>query len=140
VSYLVDTNIISELRKGGKCDGNVARWFASIDAAEIYLSVLVLGELRRGVEKLRRKDGVRALSLENWLSELIEDFSDRVLLVDKQVADEWGRMTARRSIPDTDALLAATAKVHGLTLATRNVADVSDLGADVLNPFTLAPR
>jgi toxin FitB len=135
VSYLLDTNIISELRKGDSCNRNVAHWFGSVGAAEIYLSVLTLGELRRGVEKLRRKDAARALLLEDWLFELSEDFSERILSVDKQVADEWGRITARRSVPDTDALLAATARVHGLTLATRNVADVVDLGANILNPF-----
>jgi len=135
VSHLIDTNIISEVRKGERCDPNVAAWWESIKDAEIYLSVLVLGEIRRGIERARANDVARARALETWLSTLVQSFSERILPIDHAVADEWGRMSAKRSVSTIDALLAATAKVHGLTLATRNVGDVADPGAKVINPF-----
>lgn len=135
MTYLIDTNVISEVRKGNRCDPHVAVWYASIDDADIYLSVLVLGEIRKGVERVRPNDLARAHALETWLSAVEKSFSDRVLPVDQAVADEWGRMAAKRSVSTIDALLAATAKVHGLRFVTRNVADVADLGAAVLDPF-----
>jgi predicted nucleic acid-binding protein len=135
VNYLIDTNIISEVRKGDHCNPNVAAWYASIDDADIYLSVLVLGEIRKGIERARPGDPTRARALERWLSAVKESFADRLLPVGAPVADEWGRMSARRPVPSIDALLAATAKVHRMTLVTRNLSDVADLGADVLNPF-----
>jgi predicted nucleic acid-binding protein len=135
VSYLIDTTIISEVRKGERCDPNVAAWWESIEDAEVYLSVLVLGEIRKGIERARANDAARARALERWLSTLVQSFSERILPIDQTVADEWGRMSAKRSVSTIDALLAATAKVHGLTLATRNVDDVADLGAKVINLF-----
>jgi toxin FitB len=135
VNYLIDTNIISEIRKGERCDSHVAAWFASIDDHDIYLSVLVLGEIRKGVERARRTDVAQARALEKWLSTIKESYGERILPIDQMVADEWGRMSAIRPVPTVDTLLAATAKVHRMTLATRNVADVTGLGADVMNPF-----
>lgn len=135
MSYLIDTTIISEVRKGERCDPNVAAWWESIEDAEVYLSVLVLGEIRKGIERARANDAARARALERWLSTLVQSFSERILPIDQTVADEWGRMSAKRSVSTIDALLAATAKVHGLTLATRNVDDVADLGAKVINLF-----
>jgi toxin FitB len=135
VNYLVDTNIISEVRKGAKCDANVAAWYDSIDDADIYLSVLVLGEIRKGVERARPSDPAQARALEKWLTAVAESFAERILPIDQTVADEWGRMAAKRPVSTVDALLAATAKVHRMTLATRNVSDVADLGADLVNPF-----
>jgi predicted nucleic acid-binding protein len=135
VKYLIDTNIISEVRKGEQCDTNVARWYASLGNADIYLSVSVLGEVRKGIEGVRRNSPERARVLEFWLATLRERFTDRILPVNQMVADEWGRMSAIRSVPSLDALLAATAKVNQMTFATRNVADVAGLGADVINPF-----
>jgi predicted nucleic acid-binding protein len=137
VSYLIDTNIISEVRKGKRCDPNVAAWWESIEDAEVYLSVLVLGEIRKGIERARVNDAASARALETWLATLVQSFSERILPIDQMVADEWGRMSAKRSVSTIDALLAATAKVHGLTLATRNVGDVADLGAKVINPFAV---
>ena len=135
MNYLLDTNIISEVRKGAKCDATVAAWYDSIDDADIYLSVLVLGEIRKGVERARSSDPSRARALEKWLATVVGSFAERILPVDQAVADEWGRMGAKRPVSTVDALLAATAKVHGMTLATRNVSDVTDLGADFVNPF-----
>ena len=135
MNYLVDTNIISEVRKGAKCDANVAAWYDSIDDADIYLSVLVLGEIRKGVERARPSDPAQARALEKWLTAVAESFAERILPIDQTVADEWGRMAAKRPVSTVDALLAATAKVHRMTLATRNVSYVADLGADLVNPF-----
>lgn len=135
MNYLIDTNIISEVRKGAKCDPHVAAWYESIDDAEIFLSVLVLGEIRKGVERVRPNDPAQARALEKWLAAVVQSFAERILPVDQAVADEWGRMSAKRPVSTIDALLAATAKVHGMTLATRNTADVADLGTGVLNPF-----
>ncbi len=135
MNYLIDTNVISEVRKGAKCDSNVASWYGSIDDADIYLSVLVLGEIRKGVERVRSGNPAQARALEKWLTTVVGSFAERILPIYQAVADEWGRMGAKRPVSTVDALLAATAKVHGMTLATRNVSDVADLGASFVNPF-----
>lgn len=135
MSYLVDTNIISELRKGGRADTRVLHWYESVVDSDLYLSVLVLGEIRQGLERARSRDPGQARALERWLREVRDAFGERVLPVSEAVAEEWGRMNATRPLPVVDGLLAATAKVHGLTLVTRNVADVADTGAKLLDPF-----
>lgn len=135
MSYLIDTNIISEVRKRDRCDANVAAWWQSIDDTDIHLSVLVLGEIRKGIERARSRDPARAGALERWLANVVGSFGERILPIDQAVADEWGRMSAKRPASTIDALQAATAKVHGMTLATRNVSDVAGLGADVIDPF-----
>ena len=124
-----------------RCDPYVSAWFSSIKDEDVYLSVLVLGEIRRGIERARRSDPARARALDTWLSTLKHSYGDRILPIDQMVADEWGSMSATRPAATVDSLLAATAKVHRMTLATRNVADVAGLGADVLNPFepTITP-
>jgi predicted nucleic acid-binding protein len=135
VRYLLDTNIISEIRKGSKCDPKVAAWFAGIEEDEVFLSALVLGEIRRGIELARARTPEKAAALETWLNALVEGYGDRVLPVDWPVAEAWGRMAAKRTVSTVDALLAATARVHDLTLVTRNTSDVADLDAALLNPF-----
>ena len=140
MSYLIDTNIISEVRKGAKCDSRVATWYESIADAEIFLSVLALGEIRKGVERARSSRPAQAQVLERWLETIMESFADRILPVDQGVADNWGRMSATRSVPTIDGLLAAAAKAHLMTLVTRNIADVADLGVEVLNPFLYKSR
>jgi len=135
VSFLIDTNIISEVRKGDRCNAAVAAWWAGVAEDELWLSALVLGEIRKGVELARRRDPQKAAVLETWLSDVVSGFGDRVLPVDASVAEEWGRMNAIRPVPVIDALLAATAKANDLTLVTRNEADVAGLGVEVLNPF-----
>jgi toxin FitB len=135
VSLLIDTHIISEVSKGDRCDRAVAAWWAGVAEDDLWLSALALGEIRKGVELARRRDPRKADALEAWLGDLIASFPDRVLPVDTAVAEEWGRMNAIRPAPVIDALLAATAKINGLTLVTRNAVDVAGLGADVLNPF-----
>jgi len=135
VRYLLDTNIVSEVRKGPQCDPGVAAWWRQVDDSDVYLSVLVVGEIRKGIELIRRRSAERAATLERWLSELEATHGHRIVEVDHRVADQWGRMSAIRNAPTVDGLLAATAKVHRMTLVTRNLADVASLGADVLNPF-----
>lgn len=135
MSYLIDTNVISEVRKGARCDPHVSAWWSTLNDADIYLSVLVLGEIRKGVERTRPSDPAQATALEKWLDSIVESFSDRILPIDQAVADEWGRMSAGRPVSTIDSLLAATAKVHQMTLATRNVSDIADLGASYVNPF-----
>lgn len=139
MTYLIDTNVISEVRKGARCDPHVAGWYASIDDESLYLSVLVLGEIRNGIERARRREPARAKALEAWLSDVRDAFAERVLPIGRDIADEWGRMNAKRPVPVIDGLLAATAKVHGLILVTRNVSDIRGLGADALDPFVPMP-
>jgi len=135
VKYLVDTNVISEIRKGARGNPGVVAWYATVTDEDLCLSVLVLGEIRKGVELKRRRDPAQADLLEAWLDQIKIAFGDRALPVDATIIEAWGRMAARRSAPVVDGLLAATAKVHALTLVTRNEADVADLGARILNPF-----
>jgi predicted nucleic acid-binding protein len=135
VKFLLDTNILAELRKGDRANALVAAWFASLDPEAIVLSVLTIGEIRRGIESLRRRDRRAAASLQRWLGRLIRDHGGRILSVDLAVAEEWGRLNVPDPLPVVDGLLAATAKVHRLTLATRNVKDVARTGVPLVNPF-----
>ena len=136
MSYLIDTCALSELRRT-KPDANVVRWFEGTSQDGLYLSVLTLGEIRKGVEALpnaRRKDKIL-----NWLEhELPLWFEGRILPIDAGVADEWGRLLARasRSLPAIDSLIAATAIHNRLTIVTRNVSDFDIAGVDVFNPWT----
>ena len=135
MTFLIDTNIISEVRKGDRADPVVATWWNGIDEDDLWLSPLVLGEIRKGVELVRQCDPGKAEALEAWLADVNSHFGNRVLPIDTAVAEQWGMMNAIRPVPVIDALLAATAKANGLILVTRNVADVAGLGVDVLNPF-----
>lgn len=136
MSYLLDTNVISELRKGERANAEVKAWFDGLEDEEIYLSVLTIGEIRRGVESVRRRDPDSAAALDSWLARLDEVHGDRILAVDRTVSEEWGRMNVPDPLPVVDGLLAATAKVAGLTFVTRNVADVKSSGVELLNPFS----
>jgi predicted nucleic acid-binding protein len=136
MSYLLDTNVLSELRRKQPNTG-VSAWFAQRPASSLYLSVLTLGELRKGIEGVQ--DDARKLALSDWLqNELSLFFLGRVLSIDEKVADRWGQLVAAagRPLPAIDSLLAATALVHGLHVVTRNTKDFEDLGLDVINPWT----
>lgn len=135
MSWLVDTNVVSELRKGPRTDANVRAWFESVDADDLYTSVLVVGELRRGVESIRRRDPTAALALEQWLARLLASFADRIIPIDTAVAERWGALNVPDPLPAVDGLLAATALVHDMTLVTRNVRDVERSGVRVIDPF-----
>jgi toxin FitB len=134
VTYLLDTNVVSEVRKR-RADPGVVSWFASVRTTELYLSVLVIGEIRRGVERLRGRDADRAAAYEKWLIDLQEAYGDRVVPVTAEIADVWGRIGAPDPLPEVDGVLAATAIVHGWTLVTRNTSDVARTGVRLLNPF-----
>ena len=135
MSYLLDTNVLSELRKGARADAGVRNWVASVDEASLFTSVLVVGELRRGLELIRSQDAVAATALEQWLARLQETFSERVLPVDTAVAERWGALNVPDPVPTVDGLLAATALVHEMVLVSRNVRDLERTGASVFNPF-----
>lgn len=134
MSWLLDTNIVSELRKGERADRRLRAWFAGVDDDEVFTSVLVLGEIRRGIESIRRRDAPAALALEQWLIRLATGFGERILPIDVRVADRWGALNVPDPIPTVDGLLAATALVHDLTLVTRNVKDVAPTGVRTLDP------
>ncbi|MBI4703939.1 MAG: type II toxin-antitoxin system VapC family toxin [Deltaproteobacteria bacterium] len=136
MSYLLDTNVVSELRKASRCDPGVASWHRSLAPGSVYLSVLVVGELRRGVESVRRRDSAAGAALDAWLGRLVEDYGERLLPVGRAVADTWGRLNVPDPLPAVDGLLAATALTHDLTLVTRNLVHVQRTGARCFNPFT----
>jgi len=134
MTYLLDTNVVSELRKRDP-DPRVLTWYGTVTSAEIFISALTLGEIRLGIERLRHKDGTRADVLESWLHGLRDGYGDHIINVDAAVAEEWGRLNVPEPLPVIDGLLAASAKVRGWILVTRNTADVVRSGVALLNPF-----
>ena len=124
-----------ELRKGQRCNDLVAAWWSTVAENEIFLSVLTIGEIRKGIENVRRRDPRSADALEAWLVRVIRDHGDRILAIELDVVEEWGRLNAPDPLPVIDGLLAATAKVRGLTLVTRNVADIARTGIALFNPW-----
>lgn len=136
--YLVDTNVISEIRKRDRADKGVMAFFrkAAQDDADLYLSVVTIGELRRGVEIIRhRGDKPQATRLENWLDGVRREFASNVLAVDLEIGQLWGRLRVPHPEHSLDKLIAATALIHDLIVVTRNVDDFAGTGARVLNPF-----
>lgn len=132
--YLLDTNVISETRKI-RADGRVMAFLSAADETGLFLSVLTLGELRKGVEAKRRTDPIAADGLTAWVDGIETTFADRVLQIDAVIARRWGELSAARSMPVVDTLIAATAIVHGLTLATRNGRDVAAMGVPLVDPW-----
>ena len=113
----------------------MAGWFATAAESDIFLSVLTIGELRRGIESIQRRDSKSASYLNTWLRETVDNFQDRIIPIDRRIAEEWGRMNVPNPLPVIDGLLAATAKVHRLTLVTRNTKDIARAGVTRLDPF-----
>lgn len=111
------------------------RWFEGVDDEDLYLSVLVIGEIRRGIESVRRRDETGANALDFWLRQVITQHEARILPITIEVAEVWGPSNVPDPLPVIDSLLAATARVHGLTLVTRNTKDLIRTGIPVLNPF-----
>jgi len=132
--YLLDTNVISETRKI-RADPGVMAFFGSVDAGALFLSVLTIGELRKGVAARRRTDPVNADRLDGWVDGIEMIFADRVLVVDPATARLWGELSAGRSLAVIDTLIAATAIVRDLTLVTRNTRDVALTAVRVINPW-----
>lgn len=135
MTFLLDTNVLSELRKGERASPRVLEWFTEVADDEIHLSVLAIGELRRGVETVRKRDAVQAVALDRWVARLVANHAGRILPVDSRIADRWGRLSAVRPASVIDTLMAATALEHGLVLVTRNVRDVAWTGVPYLDPF-----
>ncbi len=136
MTYLVDTNVISELRKRERGHPDVLRWATSVEPSRLYTSVLVIGEIRRGIELKRRADPAQAAVLDVWLDTVRAGMGARILPVDESVADAWGKLGIPDPISPVDGLIAATALVHGLTVVTRNTADMARTGVALLDPFT----
>lgn len=135
MAYLLDTNVISELRKSAP-NAHVLAWHQSQATAEACMSTLAVGEIRQGIERVRPRDGKQAEALERWLVGLLRRYRDRILPVTIDIAQEWGRLNALgQPLPAIDGLMAATASVHRLTLVTRNVMDVARSGVAIVNPF-----
>jgi toxin FitB len=134
MTLLLDTNVVSELRKR-QPDPNVLAWYATVSSADLFLSVLTIGEIRLGIERLRRNDPAQADTIEHWLRGLHSGYQDHLINVDAAVGEEWGRMNVPDPLPVIDGLLAASAKIRGWTLVTRNVNDLRGSGVSLINPF-----
>jgi toxin FitB len=134
VAYLLDTNVLSETRKK-KADAGVMAFLESLDSSALYMSVLTIGELRKGIAAKKRTDPVAAKSLTAWVEGLEFGFADRILMVDAMTARLWGDWSGDRPRPVVDTLLAATAVQHSLTLVTRNTRDVEGIRVKVHNPW-----
>ena len=135
MAYLLDTCVVSELRKS-HCNAGVSSWMSSNQPDEVFLSVLTLGEIRRGIELHRLKNPTGAGSLERWLMGLETHYADHLLPITTAIADRWGRLCLQQPLPVTDGLLAATGIEHKLTLETRNTTDFQRSGVNILNPFS----
>lgn len=135
LKYLLDTNIISELRKAKRCDSNVQNWFEEVDQAQLFTSVLVIGEIRRGIENIRRRDAQSAEHLERWLRNVQNNFRERIIPIDEHIAETWGYLNVIRPLPVIDGLLAATAKTYDFILVTRNTKDIQNIDVQWINPF-----
>ncbi len=135
--YLVDTNVISEARKGLRANPGVRAFWQSVDPADVYLPVQVIGEIRRGLEMLRRRgDAAQAAKLEAWLDLVVGGYADRILAFDLDCAQVWGKLLAPHPQHPIDKQIAAIALIHDLTVVTRNVDDYLGLGVRLENPFT----
>ena len=137
--YLLDTNVLSETRKS-RMDPNVAGFLAELDSLSLYISVLTVGEFQRGIEIKRRGDPDAAGRIAEWVGQAEQNFADRILPVDDKVARIWGSLSADRTRPVIDTMIAATAIAHDLVLVTRNIKDVKGIDMIVVDPWTVSHR
>ena len=135
MSYLLDTNILSELRKRDRANPRVISWFDKCRPSELFLSVLTIGELRQGVERVRRRDSISAENLDWWLNITVLEFQGRIIDVDMAIAERWGRLGIPDPVPEIDGLIAATALERDLVVVTRNEKHMALAGVRYLNPF-----
>lgn len=133
--YLMDTNVLSELKKQGKADEKVRRWFAGTPSNNIFLSVLTVVEIRGGIEKKRLKDPVQAEHMDRWMRKALTVFRGHILPITQDIANCWGTLCPGQRFPDVDGLIAATALEHGMIVVTRNVRDLERTGVEFLNPW-----
>ncbi|PKO47073.1 MAG: VapC toxin family PIN domain ribonuclease [Betaproteobacteria bacterium HGW-Betaproteobacteria-22] len=139
--YLVDTNVVSEARKGKKANAGVQEFWEEADPADIYISAQTIGEIRRGVENIRyRGDVSQAAQLEAWLDIVVTQYADRVLSFDVDCAQVWGRLMSPHPQHPIDKQIAAIALIHNMTVVTRNVDDFEHTGVQVENPFVNSPN
>lgn len=137
MSFLLDTNVVSEIRRSR--DRQVRAWAEEVEDVDLHLSVMTLGEIRKGIELLRGRDPAQAEVFAGWLDELYTRFADRIVPIDARVADEWGLLNATVPRNTVDSLIAASARVHGLTVVTRNTSDFEGCGVPLLNPWEYRP-
>lgn len=136
--FVLDTNVLSELRKArsSKVNANVAAWAQSVDAADLFVSAITIMELELGVASIERKDATQGAMLRAWLEQqVLPEFSGRTLPVDTAVAQRCARLHVPDKRGERNALIAATALVHGMTVVTRNVADFQPMGVTLVNPW-----
>jgi predicted nucleic acid-binding protein len=133
-NFLLDTNVVSEARRKTP-DAKVVAWVARADPADLFISALTLGEIAKGVAMRAKQSPAQAEGLEQWLIATRVSYADRIVAIDADIAETWGRLDARRTLPIVEGLLAATALIRGMTLVTRNARDVADAGIPVLNPW-----
>lgn len=135
MGYLLDTNVLSELRKGSRAHPAVRAWGDAYRKASHHISVLALGEIRKGIAILQRRSPEQAAVFGSWLETLKSEYHPEILPITMAVSERWGELQGVRSLPVIDGLIAATALEHGLILATRNVRDFERLGLKIVNPF-----
>lgn len=140
MNVLVDTNVVSELKRGRNANPRVAEWFSKLPTELVFTSVIVLGEVRRGIELIARRDKPQAEGLERWYASIRERLANRVLAVDEPIVTLWSRISVPNPLPAFDGLIAATALVHGMTVATRDARSYRRVGVDVFDPWVDAPR
>lgn len=134
--FLVDTNVISERRKGAKANVGVREFWKNVDPESVYLSVQTIGEIRAGIEKIsNRGDAAQAKALEIWLSTIVQEYADRILVFDDDCAQVWGKLMASQNQHPIDKQIASIALIHGLDVVTRNSNDFAVTGVKVINPF-----
>lgn len=139
--YLIDTNVVSELRKGDRGNAGVRAFWQGVDPGTLFVSVITIGELRRGVENLRaRGDLSPAQQIENWLNDVLLDYTERILDFDCECAQMWGKLMSPHAQHTIDKQIAAIALIHDLTVVTRNTADFTGTGVKLLNPFSTLPQ
>jgi predicted nucleic acid-binding protein len=136
LTLLLDTNVLSEMRKSAAGDRNFRRWSVSADRSAFHTSVLAVAELRRGAALKHRRHPTQGAMLDAWVDLILQEFAGRILNVDQRVAETWASLSVPDPLPAIDGLIAATAIVHGLTLVTRNERDFARIGVRLLNPWT----
>ncbi len=136
MAWLLDTNVVSEFRKGARANPRVIAWAAQTPPEEMFISVVATGELWRRVEQVRRRDAMAAEFLEAWVRKVEHAYRNQILVLDRDIARPWGGLSVAQPLPPEDALIAATALHHDLTVATRNIPDFERSGAKLFDPWT----
>ena len=133
--FLLDTNVLSEIRKGVRGFSKVTAWYSNVPVSDVFISVITIGEMLYGAHLVRKRDPVKAMQIDAWCAETKKEFETHIIGVDLKIMEQWAKIAAVRTIPAFDAVLAATAKVHNLIVATRNTADFDGTGVLLFNPF-----